>query len=133
MSSFKSWANAQSPPLPVAADLPFWLNTLVDSAGKRLDLSMLDILDGAVFMTYRNTPQALMDIAQPALQAADGCGGKYITLAVETVQNNETPTLSYYGMGGKLLSSDLGSMDAMAIQWFGGLAVHDYHAWSVMQ
>lgn len=93
---------------------------------------MLDILDSAVFMTYRNTPQALLDLAKPALQAAGECGGKDITLAVETLRNTEAPFVSYYGMGKQRLADDLTSISGVAIQWFGGLAVHDYRGWSAM-
>ncbi|KAF1979612.1 hypothetical protein BU23DRAFT_548821 [Bimuria novae-zelandiae CBS 107.79] len=140
----KSWADAQLPPLPVTADLPFWLHTLLYPDNKqRLDLVMMSILDGAVFMTYRNTPQGLIDIASEALQSGWECRKRreMVYLAVETVPSEEGSHISYHGMRAGKLHSDIGCLESGHglrrrrdhETWFGGLAVHDYHTWVAME
>lgn len=141
---FKSWANAQDPPLQVAADLPFWLHTIQHpDNGERLDTVMMSLLDGAVFMTYRNDPQTLMDIARDALAAGWSCGKRKegVYLAVETVPSEEGKHISYHGLGGRRLWEDLCCLEGGQglrkrephEMWFGGLAVHDYHTWAQMK
>ncbi|OAG11526.1 uncharacterized protein CC84DRAFT_1159045 [Paraphaeosphaeria sporulosa] len=139
----KSWAQTQQPPLPVAADLPFWLHTLqYPDNNERLDVTIMAILDGAAFMTYRNDPQGLMDVAGEALWACSKCGKRRegIYLGVETVPSKEGQHISYHGLGIRKLQGDLGFLEGG--YWlrkrephekhFAGLAVHDYHTWSKM-
>jgi hypothetical protein len=144
LQGFKSWAAAQQPPLPVAADLPFWLHTLqYPGTTDRLDVVMMTVLDGATFMTYRNTPQVLMDVAGAALEAGWRCRRRRegIYLAVECVPSEEGRHISYHGMGKQRLEADLGCLEGghgLRMRkdhelWFGGLAVHDYHTWSAME
>lgn len=140
----KSWAIAQEPPLPLAADLPFWLHTLQHpDSGERLDVAMMNVLDGAVFMTYRNSPQGLTDIASDALGACFTCqkNREGIYLAIETVPTEEGSHISYHGLGGRKIKEDLGCLEGghglrrreHHEMWFGGLAVHDYHTWVQME
>jgi hypothetical protein len=141
----KSWAQTQQPPLPVAADLPFWLHTLQSAdSGESLDITMMEILDGATFMTYRNSPRGLMDIAGEALLACWRCEKRkeQIYLGVETVPSEEGSHISYHGMSGHKLRGDLGCLEGghglikkrePHEMWYGGLAVHDYHAWLKMK
>lgn len=140
----RDWAHAQQPSLPVAADLPFWLHTLSCPDSKEsLDLVMMRALDGAVFMTYRNNPQVLADIASDALLAGWSCRKKIedIYLAVETLPSEEGTHISYHGMQKHRLQSDLACLESgrglkqrqVYETWFGGLAVHDYHTWVAME
>lgn len=144
IQGLKSWADTQQPPLLVAADLPFWLHTLHHpDNNERLDLAMMAVLDGGVFMTYRNSPQGLADIASEALMASWKCQKRKenIYLAVETVPSGEGAHISYHGMGSRRLHSDLNCLESgYGLRkrqdhevWYGGLAVHDYHAWVAME
>lgn len=139
----KDWAKTQDPPLPVAADLPFWLHTLqYPDNGERLDVAIMTHLDGAVFMTYRNDPQVLMDIASDALWACSKCGKQKdgIYLGVETVPSEEGKHISYHGLGTRKLQGDLDRLEGGHMsrkrqpheKHFAGVAVHDYHTWSRM-
>jgi hypothetical protein len=139
----KDWAQTQHPPLPLAADLPFWLHTLQSpDNGERLDIAMMRILDGAAFMTYRNSPQGLVDIAGEALLACWKCEKRRegIYLGVETVPSEEGSHISYHDLGGRRLRGDMGCLEGghglrkrePHEMWYGGLAVHDYHTWLKM-
>uniref|UniRef100_A0A8H7K4P8 Uncharacterized protein n=1 Tax=Bionectria ochroleuca TaxID=29856 RepID=A0A8H7K4P8_BIOOC len=124
---------ASSLGITVAADLPFWANTLDSTiTGQTVDIWMLNLLDYATFMTYRNTVPALLDIATPVLAAGNEVG-KPVWLAVETIQLPED-NLSYYGQPVSKLQSDLNEI-ATAVQGqssFAGIAVHDYDGWSAL-
>lgn len=144
LRGLRDWAHAQQPPLPVAADLPFWLHTLLCPDSKeRLDLVMMRTLDGAVFMTYRNNPQVLVGIASDALLAGWSCQKRMenIYLAVETLPSGEGTHISYHDMHKHRLQSDLECLESgrglkerkSHELWFGGLAVHDYHTWIAMK
>ena len=144
VQDLKSWAFAQRPSLPVVADLPFWLHTLqFPGTGERLDLVMMRNLDGAVFMTYRNSPQNLVSIASEALMAGWRCQKRRedVYLAVETVPSEEGNHISYHGMTNDRLKTDLdclehghGLKERLNHElWYGGLAIHEYHTWAAME
>ncbi|VUC30551.1 unnamed protein product [Clonostachys rosea] len=126
-------SSASSLGITVAADLPFWANTLDSTtAGQTIDIWMLKLLDYATFMTYRNTVPAFLEIAAPVLAAGNEVG-KPVWLAVETISLPEED-LSYYGQSASKLQSDLNEI-AAASQGnasFAGIAVHDYDGWSAL-
>jgi hypothetical protein len=117
--------------LPVAADLPFWANSIkCPGTSQTLDVWMLSKLNSATFMTYRNTPSNLMEIAIPILKAGVAAG-KPVWLAVETTDADQanTPLISYYGKGSATLFRDLATVAAKAAAYssFAGIAIHDYN------
>jgi hypothetical protein len=134
MYDYTQIAHSMLPPLPVTADLPFWLHTIpaeVDLVG-----SLLTVLDGATFMTYRNTPDALMDIGGPAFQMASRYPHKSIDVAVETCPSGEGRHITYHGFGRERLDTDLTIIERhklpMSERHRIGIAVHDYHNWAAM-
>ncbi|KAK9421366.1 hypothetical protein SUNI508_05904 [Seiridium unicorne] len=114
--------------LPVAADLPYWADTITcPITGKTFDSWMLDNLDTATFMTYRNTASELLDIATAVLEAGN-TAGKPVWLAVETVDAADALLISYYGKSATTLFNDLVAVNATAATYasFAGIAIHDY-------
>ncbi|KAI0167641.1 hypothetical protein BJ166DRAFT_238887 [Pestalotiopsis sp. NC0098] len=114
--------------LPVAADLPYWADTVTcASTGQTLDAWMLEQLDTATFMTYRNTATELLDIASSVLEAGN-TAGKPVWLAVETVDAADALLISYFGKTLSVLHSDLVTVHAQAATYasFAGIAIHDY-------
>lgn len=114
--------------LPVAADLPYWAETITcPTSGKTLDIWMLENLDTATFMTYRNTASELLDIATSVLEAGN-TAGKPVWLAVETVDAADAILISYYGKTFSTLSNDLVAINTTAATYasFAGIAIHDY-------
>lgn len=130
--------HAMAPPLPVTADLPFWLHTVPCAGGVDPVDALLSVLDGAVFMTYRNAPAVLADIAGPALAAAARHPRATVDLAVETRNcDEEGKHLSYHGLGRGRLERDLAVLEGRVLpgphRHRMGLVVHDYHGWAEMQ
>lgn len=131
-------AHAMTPPLPVTADLPFWLHTVPWAGGVDPVDALLSVLDGAVFMTYRNSPAVLADIAGPALAAAARHPRATVDLAVETRNcDEEGRHLSYHGLGLGRLERDLAVLEGRVLpgphRHRMGVVVHDYHGWAEMQ
>jgi hypothetical protein len=123
-----SFAKHQS--LHVAADLPFWANT-VPCKDATLDTCLLGHLNSVTFMTYRNTATELIDVAAPLLKAvADAHSGSTVWLSVETSSKcAEAELISYAGKGVKTLMGDLvtvGKHAAVEGSGFAGIAVHSY-------
>ncbi|PVI04670.1 hypothetical protein DM02DRAFT_159330 [Periconia macrospinosa] len=113
--------------LPVAADLPFWANT-VDCEDTKLDAYMAKKLDSITFMTYRASPLDLLDVASPVLKTVSGLGKKAY-VSVETASNvADASLISYAGKALGTLVDDLSKVEqlAMAHSGFSGIAVHDY-------
>lgn len=117
--------------LPVAADLPYWADTVnctsTTGAIQTLDAWMLEQLDTATFMTYRNTATELLDIATSVLEAGNSAG-KPVWLAVETVDAADALLISYFGKTLSVLSEDLVTVHTAATTYssFAGIAIHDY-------
>ncbi|KAH8655312.1 hypothetical protein BX600DRAFT_439824 [Xylariales sp. PMI_506] len=116
--------------LPVAADLPYWAYTISctsTSGTTTLDSWMLNTVDSVTFMTYRNTPSELLDIATEAFEAGN-TAGKDIWLAVETVDAADAALISYYGQTLARLAEDLTTVNSSASVYsiFAGIAIHDY-------
>ncbi|KAH8884382.1 hypothetical protein GQ53DRAFT_846310 [Thozetella sp. PMI_491] len=119
--------------MPVAADLPFWTYTLTSpTTGQTLDLWLLNVLDSATFMTYRNTAAGVVSLTPPILSAAHATG-KRVWFAVETTQVEEG-NVSYFGKSAATLASDLKQIASSAAgdTSFAGIGVHDYNGWRAL-
>ncbi|EMR66832.1 putative copper amine oxidase n-terminal domain protein [Eutypa lata UCREL1] len=126
--------------MAVAADLPFWANTIIPSSSSSSDSSdsttmdvwTLGVVDSATFMTYRSAPAQLLDVAAPALGAGDATG-KPVWLAVETTDVGDA-ALSYFGRTAGALAADLVTVQegARAHASFAGIAVHDSVGWPAL-
>ncbi|KAH8889118.1 hypothetical protein GQ53DRAFT_825877 [Thozetella sp. PMI_491] len=116
--------------IPVAADLPFWVHELSTNTSVPLDSWLLGVLDSATFMTYRNTAVGVQKIADAAIQAGTMMG-KPVWLAVETLQSQETNTISFYGTGDAFFEANLHDIinKYQGNNSFAGIGVHDYTGW----
>lgn len=101
-------------------------------------MAVLDVLDGATFMVYRNTPDGVLDIAGAGLEAAGGCREtKTVYLAVETGDTGEGGHVDYHQLSRRRLEEDLRVLEhschRRGYRGFAGLAVHEYHTWASMK
>jgi hypothetical protein len=112
--------------------LPFWANTIYTSSQTPVDEWMLTLMDYAAFMTYRNTVDEFMDIAQAGLAAGDKTG-KNVWLSMETTDISPAK-LTYHGKTATELRSDLNAIvsRSQSHKTFQGVCVHDYDGWRVM-
>lgn len=116
--------------LPVGADLPFWANK-VPCKNAHLDTCLLNDLDYVTFMTYRNTADSLLGIADPVLKAVKAVdSNKPVWLSVETSSKPaEVSLISYAGKTASALFTDLAKVSTVSKSKgnnFAGIAVHSY-------
>jgi hypothetical protein len=128
VNTVKSFAKPLN--LPVAADLPFWANT-VACQDATLDTCLLAHLDSVTFMTYRNTAPSLLDVAIPVLKAVDSADpGKPVWLSVETSSDcADANLISYAGKSVGTLMTDLNTVANNVTKEyarFAGIAIHSY-------
>lgn len=122
--------------LPLGADLPFWGNT-VACGDSTLDTCLLNDLDSVTFMTYRNTADSLLGIADPVLKAVKAVdASKPVWLSVETSSEcADVGLISYAGKTLGNLVSDLAKIATGAQKKapsFAGVAVHSYQDFVTM-
>ncbi|CAI6332677.1 unnamed protein product [Periconia digitata] len=119
--------------LPVAADLPFWANT-VDCEDTKLDACMAKRLDSITFMTYRSTPKDLLDVAHSVLNTVSSMGKKGWVSVETSADVGEASLISYAGKALSTLAGDLTNIETLAKSHsgFSGIAVHDYKSLSGM-
>lgn len=91
---------------------------------------MLNVLDSATWMTYRNDVTQLLDVAAKPLNASLAAG-KPVWLAVETKECSEQSIVSFKGYSVSTLTTDLKQIaeSASSTENFQGIAVHDYEGW----
>lgn len=128
----------KTPGLAATADVPFWLDGYkVAGTGPLMHNFMIDTFDELTIMAYRNCAEGrggILDVASTELASARAAGKK-LTIGVETKQNNEAPTVSFYGMSDTYMQSELLKVrdklqDDPA---FAGISVHDYKAWTQLK
>lgn len=120
--------------MPVAADLPFWCNTISSTTtNQTMDIWILDRLDSANFMTYRNTSAAIEDLASPILQAGEKTG-KNVWLGAETGEVADAPETSFYGQTFEATNNALATVAKAegSNAHFAGIAVDDLTSWMAM-
>ena len=128
VSEAKAFGKAHN--LPVAADLPFWASQ-VPCKDSTMDICLLKNLDTVTFMTYRNTPSELLEVAKPAIETLKKVDPKKpVWLAVETSSSApDVGLISYGGKSVETLLGDLSVVEANATKMysnFAGIAVHSY-------
>ncbi|KXJ87115.1 hypothetical protein Micbo1qcDRAFT_236564 [Microdochium bolleyi] len=113
--------------LPVEADIPFWADE-IDCPGYEvtLDVWMFRRIAATHFMTYRNTPDTMMDVANRALVRGAG-EGKPVWLSIETVNTGDA-IQSYYGSSLEVFLRDLSIIEDRASKFstYAGMGIHYY-------
>lgn len=98
-----------------------------------MDIWILDKLDSANFMTYRNTSAATESIASPALKAGEQTGKK-VWLGAETGEVDGAAETSFYGQTFEATKSALAAVAKAESSnaHFAGIAVDDLTSWMAM-
>ncbi len=127
-------------PVPLEADVPFWLWTLTTDDGTPLDSAVLQRVDAVTVMSYRNTvtgPDSITDVAARTLTAG-AAAGKPVRLAVETTYLGADATSvkqTFYGHTEASVNTALGQVDAVEAgsTAYAGMAVHDYAGYDALR
>lgn len=113
--------------LPIAADLPFWLDKYAASDSEMsLSSWMISKYDSVTLMSYRNSASAVIDLAKQELQEAESLN-KRIYTGVETKYSSEGDHVSFYEEGYDYMNEQLLYLDQLGRNYrsFAGVAIHD--------
>ncbi|WP_055108305.1 hypothetical protein [Paenibacillus ihumii] len=113
--------------LPIAADLPFWLDKYAASESKMsLSSWMISQFDSVTLMSYRDSASAVISLAQQELLEAEKLN-KRIYTGVETKYSSEGNQVTFYEEGYDYLNIQLLYLDQLGRNYrsYAGIAVHD--------
>ena len=112
-------------------DIPFWLEEQVSFEGqtKAAFKFVLDYADRVFVMSYRDSAEAMFDVAQEELAYANEIG-KPIFLSAETGQEEDVVT--YFEEGKAYLNSQLEKLKEMVGDEF-NIAIHHIKSWKALQ
>ena len=110
-------------------DLPFWLEDEIDYNGqiKPAYAHMIDIADRIFLMSYRDSAEAMLDIASEELEYAKNVN-KPIILGAETAETSETESVSYFEEGKIFMQNELEKVK-LALPKNCGISVHHILSW----
>lgn len=120
--------------MPVAADLPFWLdNYKIPGSTMAVSDWMIRKFDSITIMAYRDTA-AIYNVAKDELIDAASVGKK-ISIAVETKQSKEGDFITFYEEGDAYMEEQLKLVEKMASVHtsFNGFSVHEYSSWKTLR
>ena len=117
-------------------DIPFWLDGLKVARDARTDASLLelvmDVSDGVVLMSYRDSAAAMLDTAREELACAATRRCR-VLLGAETGKTDEGDFVSFYEEGDLALRTELEkvhtALRALNLPVPTGTAVHHVGAW----
>ncbi|WP_440118744.1 hypothetical protein [Paenibacillus sp. QZ-Y1] len=121
--------------MPVAADLPFWLdNYKIPGSTMAVSSWMIRKFDSITIMAYRDTAAAIYNVAKDELVEA-ALLGKTISIAVETKQSKEGDFITFYEEGSAYMEAQLKLVEKMADAHssFNGFSVHEYTSWKTLR
>ncbi|MCW3792295.1 hypothetical protein OM416_11920 [Paenibacillus sp. LS1] len=121
--------------MPVAADLPFWLdNYKIPGSTMAVSSWMIRKFDSITIMAYRDTAAAIYSVAKDELAEA-ALLGKTISIAVETKQSKEGDFITFYEEGSAYMEAQLKLVEKMASAHasFNGFSVHEYTSWKTLK
>ncbi|SCZ09662.1 hypothetical protein SAMN05720606_12268 [Paenibacillus polysaccharolyticus] len=121
--------------MPVAADLPFWLdNYKIPGSTMAVSSWMIRKFDSITIMAYRDTAAAIYNVAKDELIDAASVGKK-ISIAVETKQSKEGDFITFYEEGDAYMEEQLKLVEKLASAHtsFNGFSVHEYSSWKTLR
>jgi hypothetical protein len=121
--------------MPVAADLPFWLdNYKIPGSTMAVSSWMIRKFDSITIMAYRDTAAAIYSVAKDELIDAASVGKK-ISIAVETKQSKEGDFITFFEEGDAYMEQQLKLVEQMASVHasFNGFSVHEYSSWKTLR
>lgn len=123
--------------LPVSFDIPFWFDevTYKNTYGNGfLAQWVIDQTSIVTIMAYRNTAEAIIQIAQTEIDYATKVNKK-VVIGVETLQSSEGEQVSFYTKNRAFMNDALATVSSTlnASSGFGGIAIHYYNSWKELQ
>lgn len=110
-------------------DLPFWLEDEISYNGKTKPAYefMIDIANRIFVMSYRDTAEGILDVAEEEIAYAKQ-KNKGLILCVETSETSEEEFVSFFEEGKKVLQEELEKVKAEIPKTF-GISIHHIRSW----
>jgi len=117
----------------VEFDIPFWLEDIItiDEASKEAYKWMIDYADSITIMSYRDTKEAILDVAEDEYVYADSIGKK-ILISVETY-SLEGDFVSFHEEGRRYMNDIVNDIYQDNILGVNGIVIHHIQRWYEME
>lgn len=117
----------------VEYDIPFWLDDEItrDGITKEAYKWIIDYADNITIMSYRDTKEAILDVAKDEYQYADSID-KGIMVSVETY-STEADFVSFYEEGKEIMMGIVNDIYQSEILGVNGIAIHHIQKWYEME
>lgn len=109
-------------------DIPFWIDDEIDFGGKALPAyaHMIEIADRTFIMSYRDTAEAILDVAKDEIAFAESAG-KTLVLGVETY-SEEGDFVSFAEEGKAYMYGEIEKLKKSLPDKF-GISIHQIKTW----
>lgn len=110
-------------------DIPFWLDdeVVLNGSKKKAHQWLIDFADKVVVMSYRDTKDAIIDVAKAEYEYANSIN-KEIMISVETY-STEGDFVSFYEEGKKELNNVINNIFNDKPNGISGIAIHHIKSW----
>ncbi len=117
-------------------DIPFWLDNIKVAYGDRVDAPLLEVVmdcsDCVTLMSYRDTSEAMLDVAKTELAMAASRNIR-VVLGAETGETGEGSIVTYYEEGADKMDAELakvcGALESANVPGGTGIAIHHLGSW----
>lgn len=117
-------------------DIPFWLDDKRVAYGDREDAPLLDVLtensDCITLMSYRDTAEAMLDVAKTEIEMAKARNVR-VVLGAETGETGEGSIVTFFEEGARKMDAELAkvaeALDAAKVPAGAGIAIHHLGSW----
>ncbi len=117
-------------------DIPFWLDNIKVAYGERVDVPLLEVVmdcsDCVTLMSYRDSAEAMLDVAKTELAMA-GSRNIRVVLGAETGETGEGSIVTYFEEGADKMDAELekvrAALKSANIPAGTGIAIHHLGSW----
>ncbi len=123
------YINREYRSLDITWDIPFWIDDAIEFSGvsKEAYKHIIDLADGVVFMTYRDSAEDIYKLAKDELDYAKSTG-KIIFLSVETNDVDEAEKVTFFEEGASYMYEQLEKLKTLIDVPY-GLCIHHLESW----
>jgi hypothetical protein len=125
---------SEMPEIPMDIDIPAWLNQVLEYKGEKRPLyqSLIDTVDRVFVMSYRDTAEAMYEIAKEEVSYARQTN-KPIMLGAEVSKNQQWDHVSYAEEGKRHLYEQLELLKDIVNYPRAGASIHYMKTWYALQ
>lgn len=131
--SLASELKAKYPDVHFSFDIHFWMDDEITFNGETKPgyAHMIDIADKIFVMSYRDSAEGMLSVAEEELEYAKAAG-KPLVLGAETAETDEVETVTYFEEGKTFMNEQLSLVKQTLPQNF-GISIHHIYSWFMLQ